>query len=317
MPTPTLGLNPAIASSSRLQQADQADSAPAGVASKPNPKKRGPETQLADQNQAKRARGNFDYTQERLRKTSPEGTGAKQANTAFPHFEAESLGAHGALTTVPGVSPSAPSEAHAAARRNSVQTMASMPDNVFDRLGEPIPQQTLERLAKVVEQRVTFKKGQGPVASLAKKLGLTNSLAMPTHLAMVLHLAFTDPEMLKIAKMGIRVALSNPETGGVPPEGFKPLYDLLKKWGYSRQGQLRDPEKFNARLDYMEQRRGKMDELKQFSAEIETRLPEKPAEMVAARQKEEEQRDKPILSLLAEYFMPPTKPKDGGQESAA
>lgn len=255
----------------------------------------------------KQSRRNFELLQQRARHES-----LSSAETPAIGSPKQSLHPEAA-----SVQPSHLRNAHALQRRNSIHSHAGWSaSGQYDRLGERVSEGTFKNLAGVVEQRVNFRQGKGAVASVAQKFGLTRTLALPTHLVMVLQLAFTDPELLKIAKMGLRIAMANPETNGVPPEGFKPLYDLLEKWGYNRQGVLVDQEKFDARKRFMEERGTDIAAFKQFSSDIVAKLPpgsEDDFEYTAHADKSD---DSSLLSLLVAYFTQFPQPKEAATEKS-
>lgn len=265
---------------------------------------------LLNRNTAKRARANFEIIQQRaqtgldsaagLKKHKPSQSltseGLQQQNSSRRNLDSPVLSA----TSIPR-------------RRNTIHDIQARTEGIFDRLGERVPKNTLKNLAKIVEQRVTFKKGEGQFAALAKQLGLTERLALPVHLAQVIELIRTDPEILKITKMGLRVALKNSGNNGVPPEGFKPLYALLEKWGFNRQGILVDRKQFYKRISFMEARARAADGHKQFSSNLAVKLSKGSENTVASTLNTNESDDDSLLSLLVAYFAQVSKPREAAK----
>jgi hypothetical protein len=195
-------------------------------------------------------------------------------------------------------------------RRKSIDlSPLSKATGIYDRLGERVSEATVNNLADVVKQRVDFKEGIGPVGYVAQRLGLTRKLALTTHLVTLIHLAFKDAELENIARMGLITAIKNPKTRGIPPEGFKPLYDLLDNWGITRQGELKYKDKLEARKLFIKDRETDMAYLKQTSRTIAARLPAATKNLFPHTVKAKTLDDESFLSLLIIYFTQCPKPK--------
>jgi len=196
-------------------------------------------------------------------------------------------------------------------RRNTLQPNADWAGtgNVYDRLGEGVPENTFMGLANLVATQSAFKESRlaRNVAFGLKKTGLMSYksaarlLRVPPHVAQVIWLSISDPEIRKIAKMGLEIARANPETNGIPPEGFAPLYVLMAKGGVDRKGDLVDPEKFAARKRFMTQRQAEVGGLQQFGKEIAARLAGTSKAAPEAEAKKAE--DNSLVSFLASFFV--------------
>lgn len=197
-------------------------------------------------------------------------------------------------------------------RRNTLQPKAGWAgtkDSMYDRLGERVPEKTFKGLANLVATQSAFKESRlaRNIAFGMQKTGLMSyksaarMLRVPPHVAQVIWLAISDPEVRKIAKMGLEVSRANPETNGIPPEGFKPLYDLMAKWGVDRKGHVVDPAKFAARKQFMAERQAEVDHLRQFGNEIAPHLPG--ASEITPETEAQKAEDNSIVSFLASFFV--------------
>jgi hypothetical protein len=147
--------------------------------------------------------------------------------------------------------------------------------NDFDRLGNKVEEKTFKNVAAVVAGRAQNLKEFRPGDTVSTLIGwgvsrtlIAKFSGFPAHIQLILRLSQDDKELQKIAFMGVRVAMKNWRTGGIPPGGFEPLYRLMAKWGYNRQGKLVEPATFERRQKFMAKRAADTAEFREFSNSI-------------------------------------------------
>jgi|GEM_PF-4674556 len=168
------------------------------------------------------------------------------------------------------------------------------PKDELARIGNRyVDEKTAQRLANItnVRKRLHDLKAIDHFADLiglaveSQGLGGIDSRRLAYSIRMLLHLGHVgvegvpDQKIRKIAMMGMQLARKYWRTGGIPPGGFKTLYDNLGRFGYNYRGVLRNPGKRIQRGKFTQERMATISEFKQFIKEIEPQLGEVPEEL--------------------------------------